>query len=50
MQCLAGLLGGSDNVYQSLVSFQLELLTAVLVLVNGTENGDYLLISRQGDR
>ena len=38
-QCLNGLLGGVEDVDKALVGAALKLLTAVLVLVNGTKDG-----------
>ena len=37
------------DVDQTLVSAALELLTGILVLVNGTQDGDDLLLGGQGD-
>ena len=37
-ECIDSLLGRFDDINESLVSFQLELLTAVLVLVHRTED------------
>ena len=48
-QCLNGLLGGVEDVDKALVGTALELLTAVLVLVNGTKDGDDLGLGGQGD-
>ena len=41
-QGLDRLLGGSDDVDEALVGAALELLTAVLVLVDGAQDGDDL--------
>jgi len=41
------LLGGADDVDEALVGQALELLTAVLVLVDGAQNRDDLSLRRQ---
>ena len=38
-----------ENVDQSLVGAHLKLLAAVLILVNGTKDGDDLLLGGQGN-
>ena len=48
-QSLDGLGGGLGDVDQSLVSAALELLTAVLVLVHGSQDGDDFLLGGQRD-
>ena len=48
-QGLHGLLGGGHDVDQALVGAALELLPAVLVLVDGALDGDDLLLGGQGD-
>ena len=48
-QSLDGLLSGVHDVDEALVGAALELLTAVLVLVNCTEVGDDLGLGGQGD-
>ena len=48
-QCLNGLGRGIGDVDQSLVRAALELLTAVLILVGGTQDGDDLLLGGQRD-
>src|SRR5699024_10010584 len=49
-QSLNGLVGGSEDVDKSLVGSHLKLLTAVLILMNGAQDGDDLLLGRQRDR
>ena len=48
-QCLNGLLGGVEDVDKALVGAALELLTAVLVLVDCTKDSDDLGLGGQGD-
>ena len=48
-QGLDGLLGRAHDVDQALVGAALELLAAVLVLVDGAEDRDDLGLGRQGD-
>ena len=45
---LDGLLVGVEDIDQSLVGSALELLTAVLVLVNSAKDGNNFLLSGQG--
>ena len=47
-QGLNRLLGGGDDVDEALVGAALELLTAVLVLVDGAQDGDDLGLGGQG--
>ena len=47
-QSLDGLGGGLDHVDQALVSAALELLTAVLILVDGPQDGDDFLLGGEG--
>ena len=49
-QGLDALLVGVENIDQSLVGAALELLTAVLVLVHCTKNGNDFALGRQRDR
>ena len=48
-QSLDGLLVGVEDIDQSLVGSALELLTAVLVLVNSAKDGDDFLLGGQRD-
>src|SRR5699024_2015124 len=49
-QSLNRLVGRLQNVDQTLVGAGLELLTAVLILMNSAQNRDNLLVGGQGDR
>ena len=46
-QSLHRLIGRSQDINQSLVGAHLKLLAAVLIFVDGTQNGDDLLLCRQ---
>ena len=46
-QSLNGLIGGTENIDQSLVGSHLELFTAVLILMNSAQDRDDLLFGRQ---
>ena len=46
-QCINSLLIGSNDIDQSLVSSLLELLSGILILVNSTKDGNYLLLGGQ---
>ena len=49
-QSLHRLIGRSQDINQSLVGAHLKLLAAVLIFVDGTQNGDDLLLCRQRHR
>ena len=48
-QSLNSFVGRSDNINEPFVRSRLKLLTAVLILMNSTENGNDFLLGRERD-